>query len=235
MGWFSKDKLPPRRSRMEMVQDYLPQAKPFTGALMLRASQRGDEAYDDLKKMVGKVKYQEDDHTFEDFVASTAVSTALEISRLGAKNIGVKTNYMPGFEIPREAPYVVAFSACALHLLNQYLTTDDVKIDFSNAIIDVSKLHYMFHENQEASEMALEGIKIYEHIRDYKSSKDIKTWRDALSEMAYMYVIQWTSDNVDFKRVDYVPLFGKALKMLINAGLHGVMTAQDIQPTSEAK
>lgn len=74
----------------------MPRAKPFTKALMLRASQRGDEAYDDLKKMVGRVKYQEDDTTFEDFVASAAVSTSVGVAQLATNTIGVKAHVMPG-------------------------------------------------------------------------------------------------------------------------------------------
>ena len=42
MGWFSKDKPPSRRSRMEVANDNLPQAKPFTRALMLRAALKRD-------------------------------------------------------------------------------------------------------------------------------------------------------------------------------------------------
>ena len=122
---------------------------------------------------------------------------------------------MPGCDVPPEAPYVVAFSACVLHLLNQYLTTDDVKIDFHNAIVDVCKLHYMFHENQEASERALEGVRIYERIRDDKSSQGIQAWRNALSGLAYMYVLQCTSEKAEVKNYDYAPSLGKALKMII--------------------
>jgi hypothetical protein len=200
---------------MEMVQDYLSRAKPFTKALMLRASQHGDDAYEDLKKMVGRVNYQEDDHTFDDFVGSGAVSTSLEISRLAAKSIGKKDVYLPGFDVPPEAPFVVGFSACVLDLMNKYLIADEVKIDFHNAIIDVCKLHYMFHENLEASERSLEGLRVYERIRDDRSSPGINSWRDAMSELVYMYVMQWTSENEQFKNYNYSKNFGKALQMLI--------------------
>jgi hypothetical protein len=88
MGCFSKDKPPPRRPRMEVVREYLPRAKPFTKALILRASQRSDEAYEDLKNKVGKGKYQEDDMTFEDFVASSAVATSVSVTKLASKAYG---------------------------------------------------------------------------------------------------------------------------------------------------
>jgi hypothetical protein len=218
---------------MEMVKDYLPQAKPFTKALILRASQRGDEAYDDLKKIAGKVKYKDDDLTFEDFVASSALTTSHEIAKMAGKCIGVKTNYMPGFDIPKEAPYIVGFSVCILHLINEFLSGDEVTINLDFATIDTAKLHYMFHDNQEASERALEGVKIFEEIQA-KNSKDVCDWRNGMSKLVSMYVLQWTSDNAEFKKLDCIPLFGKCLKIFINFGLNGVATAKDIQKTSEA-
>ena len=206
---------------MEMVQDYLPQAKPFTKALMLRASQYGDESYDELKKMVRKVNYEDDDKTFEDFVASSALTISKEITNQAAKSIGVKTNYMPDFDIPREAPYIVGFSVCILHLINEFLLGDEVTINLKFATIDTAKLHFMFHDNQEASERALEGVKIFEEVQANRS-KAVNDWRDGLSKLISVYVLQWTSDNDEFKKFECIPLFGKHLQILINVGLHGV-------------
>lgn len=224
MGWFSKDKPPPRRPRMEMVQDYLPQAKPFTKALMLRASHYCDESYDELKKMIRKVNYREDDKTFEDFVASSALIISQEITKQAAKSIGVKTNYMPGLDIPKEAPFIVGFSVCILYLINEFLVGDEVTINLKFAILDTAKLHYMLHDNQEASERAFEGIKIFQVIQA-DNSKAIGDWRDGMSKLVSMYVLQWTSNNAEFKKLDCIPLFGKCLKMLINFQLQGIATS----------
>jgi hypothetical protein len=225
---FSKDKQQPRRPRMEMVQDYLSQAKPFTKALILRASQRGDEDYEDLKKMVGKVNYQEDDMTFYDFVASSAVATSVGVAKLAAKAIGIEPNFLPGSEIRKEAPVVVAFSVCLLHLINEFLLGDGVAINLKLAAIDTAKMHYMFHENQDASERAFEGVKLFQEIQA-NNSKAVNDWRDGMSKLVSMYVLQWTSENVEFKKLDCIPLFGKCLMLLINVGLHGVSTAGDLK------
>ena len=218
MGGFSKDRPPPRRPRMEMVQDYLPNAKPFTKALMLRASQRGDEAYEDLKKTVEKVNYQDDDMTFDDFVASSAVATSVGVARLAAKTIGIEPNFLPGSEIPKEASSVVAFSVCLLHLINEFLLGDEVAINFKLAAIDTAKMHYMFHDNQEASERGFEGLKIFQEIQA-DNSKAVGDWRDGMSKLVSMYVLQWTSNSAEFKKLDCISLFGKCLKILINGGL----------------
>jgi hypothetical protein len=224
MGWFSKNKKPPRRPRMEMVQDYLPQAKPFTKALILRASQYSDESYDELKKMAGKVNYEDNDKTFEDFVASSALTISNKITSQAAKSIGIETNYIPGFDIPKEAPYIVGFSVCILHLINEFLLGDEVTINLKFATIDTAKLHFMLHDNQEASEQALKGIKIFEEVQANRS-KAVNDWRDGLSKLISIYVLQWTSDNDEFKKLECISLFGKHLQILINVGLYGVATA----------
>ena len=223
MGWFSKDKPPTRHPRIEMVQDYLVQAKPFTKALMLRASQYCDESYDELKKMVRKVNYREDDKTFEDFVASSAIIISQEITKQAAKSIGVNTNYMPGLDIPKEDSFIVGFSVCILYLINEFLVGDEVTINLKFAILDTAKLHYMLHDNQEASERAFEGIKVFQEIQA-DNSKAISDWRDGMSKLVSIYVLQWNSNNAEFTKLDCIPLFGKCLKMLINFGLHQAAT-----------
>jgi hypothetical protein len=231
MGWFTKSNKSSHRPRMEMVQDYLPQAKPFTKALMLRASQRGDEAYDDMKKMLGKVSYKEDDFTFEDFVTSCAVSTSLDITRSAAKSINVKSTFMPGFDLPKEASYVVGFSICVLSLIDEYLLGDEVAIDLEGSIIETARLsyqpYYMLNKNKEAAKLALEGIKVYDVIK-VGNGKVETALKDGLSKVISNYVLQWTSDKEEFKKFDCTPFFGKYLRILINVGMHGVATDEEM-------
>lgn len=215
MDPFTKDNPTPRRLRMEIVQEYLTQAKPFTKALMLRASQRGDEPYDDLKMMAGEAKYQENDTSFEDFVASTAVATSIGVTKLAAQTIGIEANYQPGSEIPKGAPCVVAFSLCILHSINELLLGDAVAINLKLAVIDTAKMHYIFHDNKEASERAFEGFKLYQEIQANRS-KAANEWRDGMSKLVSLYVLQWTSNNSELKKLDCINLFGKCLKMLIS-------------------
>jgi hypothetical protein len=200
---------------MGWVQDYLPLAKPFTKALVLRASQRGDEAYDDLEKSLGKINYQEDDTTFEDFVASATVATSIGVTKLAAQTIGLEAGYLPGSKIPKEAPIVVAFSLSILHLINEFLLGDEVTINLKPAVIDTAKMHYMLHDNQEASERAFEGVKLFQEIQG-NNSKSVKDWWEGMSKLVSLYVLQWTSDNADLKKLDCIHLFGKCLKMLSN-------------------
>jgi hypothetical protein len=225
MGWFTKSNKSSHRPRMEMVKDYLPQAKPFTRALMLRTSQRSDEAYDELKKMLGKVSYKDDDLTFENFVASCAVCTSHEITRLAANSINVKSIFIPGFDLPKESSYVVGFSICVLSLIDEYLLGDKVAIDLEGSIIETARLnyqpYYMLNKNQEAAKLALEGIKVFDVIKG-GNGKVETALKDGLSKVISNYVLQWTSDNEDFKKIDCTPFFGKYLRILINVGLHGV-------------
>lgn len=198
-----------------MMKDYLLQAKPFTKALMLRASQRGDEADEGLKKTLEKLSRQEDDTAFDDFVASTAVATSIGVTKLAAQTIGLEANYRPGSEIPKEAPIVVAFSLCILNLINEFLLGDGITINLKLAAIDAAKMHFVFHDNQEASERAFEGVKQLQGIQA-NSSKAVNDWRDGMSKLVSLYVLQWTSDNAELKKLDCIHLFGKCLKMLSN-------------------
>lgn len=180
---------------------------------MLRASQRSDEAYDNLEITRGKMNYQEDDTTFEDFVASATVATSIGVTKLAAQAIGLEANYLPGSELPKEAPIVVAFSLSILHLINEFLIGDEVTINLKPAVIDTAKMHYMFHDNQEASERAFEGVKLFQEIQG-NNSKSVKDWREGMSKLVSLYVLQWTSDNAELKKLDCIHLFGKCLKML---------------------
>jgi hypothetical protein len=205
-----------------------PQAKPFTKALLLRASQRGNDTYADLKMMEEKVNNQEEGTTFEDFVASSAVAASVGVAQLAAKAIGIEISYMPGSQIPKEAPFVVAFSVCLLHFINEFLLADGVTINLKLASIDTAKLHYMVRDNQEASERAFEGIKVFKEIQA-NNSKVVNDWRQGMSRLVSMYVLQWISDNADFKKLDCISLFGKCLKMLINFGQNGLTMISDVQ------
>jgi hypothetical protein len=202
---------------MEMMKNYLLQAKPFTKALMLRALQPWDAADEDPKKTLDGLSRQEDDTPFEEFVASTAVATSIGVTKLAAHTIGLNTNYQPGSEIPKEAPIVVAFSLCILNLINEFLLGDGVTINLKEAVIDAAKLHYMFHNNQVASELAFEGVKLFQWIQK-NSSKAVSDWREGMSKLVSMYVLQWTSESADLKKLDCINLFAKCLKMLINIG-----------------
>jgi len=231
MGWFSKDKPPLRRPHMERVQDHLPQAKPFTKALMLRASQHVDEAYDDLKKMIGKVNSDDTEQTFEEFVTSCASCVAQEITSKAAKSINVSNAFYPGFELPKEARYVSGFSLYVLFLISEYLTGDDVKIDIWKTVIEAARTDYQFFyrldQIEEGAKLAKDAVTVFEEVQAGKG-QSITAWKDGLSKAISMYVLQWTSDNAEFKKFDCVPFFGKSLKILINVGLHGLPTTEDI-------
>jgi hypothetical protein len=224
----SKANPAPDRFRMELAKDFLAQAKPFTKALMLRATQRGNEGYKDLKKAEGKSDYSSNDTKFEDFVASSAVATSVGLAQLAANRIGLDPNFRPGSEIPKEAPNVVAFSLCILHVINEFLAGDGVTINLKLALIDTARMHYLFYGNQEASERAFEGVKLFKEIQA-NDSKEMRAWREGMSKLVSMYVLQWISENFDLKKLDCISLFGKCLKLLLNVGLHGIAQIRDNQ------
>jgi hypothetical protein len=58
-------------SRKEQADTCKLADKPFTKALLSRASQYQDEAEQDLKEMVGRTKTIAQDKTFNEFAAST--------------------------------------------------------------------------------------------------------------------------------------------------------------------
>jgi hypothetical protein len=230
MDLSSKTNPAPDRFRMELAKDFLAQAKPFTKALMLRATQLRDQGYKDLKEPEQKPDYLGNDTKFEDIVASSAIATSVGLAQLAAKRIGLEPNFLPGSEIPKEAPTVVAFSLCILHVINEFLAGDGVTINLKLALIDTARMHYLFYGNQEASERAFEGLKLFKEIQS-NDSKDICAWREGMSKLVSIYVLQWISENLDLKKLDCISLFGKCLKLLLNVGLHGIAQIRDSQPS----
>jgi len=61
----------------------------------------------------------------------------------------------------------------------------------------------MLDETEEAAKFAKDAIRVFEDTQDGEG-KAVAAWRDGLSKIISMYILQWTSDNAEFKKFDCV-------------------------------
>jgi hypothetical protein len=71
----------------------------------------------------------------------------------------------------------------------------------------------MFHSDEERANHALDAIKVFQEIA--KSSLDnVIQWRESLTKLISIFILQWTSKNRQFREIECVSLFGSMLSGL---------------------
>lgn len=201
-------------SRKEQADTYKLADRPFTKALLSRSSQYQDEAEQHLKKMVGRIKPIAQDKTFNEFAASCAVTIAYHITTEAMKNIGRDPAFLPYTPVPTHAPMVVAYSLFVLAGVRGQLQAEGIELDFREMAVDTANLFFMAHPDAERAKNAMEGIKAFQSVT--KADVDnVKVWHDNLMQLIPMYVLQWTTENQELKKHDFIPLFGSMLSSLL--------------------
>jgi hypothetical protein len=203
-------------SRREQADTYKLADKPFTRALLLRASHYQDEAERDLKKMVERTKPIAQDKTFNEFAASCAVTIAYHITTEAMKNTGHDAAFLPSTPVPKYAPMVVAYSLFLLTGIQGQLQAEGVELNFREMAADTANLFFMTHPDEEGAKNAMEGIKAFQIVAR-GNGNNVKDWHDNLMQLIPMYVLQWTTENQELKKHDFVPLFGSLLSSLLKA------------------
>ena len=96
------------QTRLEQANGYEINDKPFTEALMLRASHYQDESIKKTKKMAGRIGLVKKDKTLKEFIASCAATIAHEITIESIKNINMSAAFIPQNPVPKYASKVLA-------------------------------------------------------------------------------------------------------------------------------
>lgn len=205
-----------KQSRRKQAETYNLGDKPFTKALLLRGSEYQDDAKSQYRELGGRRPFTED-NTIEEFAASCAVTVAYHITTRSMESIARGLVFMPYEPPPKEAPMVVAFSLSILVGIYGQLEAEGIKIDFREATMDTANLFYLCHPDHERAQYAMEGIKVFQALAEQTDRDNVKKWHDNLMELIPIYVLQWTTENAELKKLDHIPLFGSMLSTLLKA------------------
>ena len=206
-----------KHSMTEQAETYVLTDKPFSRALLLRASQYGDEAEHDLKEMFGSLKPIAEAKTLDEFAASCAVMIAFTITSEAMKSIGRDRTFMPYDPVPKDALMVVAFSLFVLVGIHGKLKAEGFQLDFTKLALDTACLFFMYHPVQERVKNVMEAQKIFKDVAAKADAGNVREWHDNLMQLIPMYVLQWTTESAELKKLDFIPLFGSMLSGLLKA------------------
>jgi hypothetical protein len=83
--------------------------------------------------------------------------------------------------------------------------------------MDTANLFYLCHADNERAHFAIEGIRMFQVLAEQTDRQNVTKWHDNLMELIPIYVLQWTTENAELKKVDHISLFGSMLSTLLKA------------------
>lgn len=203
-------------SRQQQARNFDVSNKPFTEALILRASKYQDEAKQDLIKILGRIRpITQQDNTLNEFASSCAITIARNITSMAMDNIDHEKVFLPYTPLPKYAGLAVAYSIFLLVGIHGELEAEGIKTDSKEMMIDIANLHYMSHPDKERAENAMDGIHMFQFLVK-SGGKNIEDWHDNLMKLIPLYVLQWTTEDQQLKQQDFIPLFGSMLNNLFS-------------------
>jgi hypothetical protein len=202
-------------SRTARAQSFDLADKPFTRALVLRASSYIDETLRDLKS-VGGIRPIQHEKTLEAFAASCASTIAYHVAVEAAGSQGRNASFLPFEPVPSHAPMVVAFSLFVLAGIEGHLKAEGVVIGFPEVAASTANLFFLSHPDDERVHNAKRGIAAFQSVAKVDVA-NVRSWQDNLMKVVPMYVLQWETQNRELKKIEFGPLFGNMIAGLIRA------------------
>lgn len=209
---FGPEKAP---SRSERAKSFDLTTKPFTRALVLRASSLLDETIRELKSM-GSARPIQDEKTLDVFAASCASTIAYHVAVEAAKSQGRNACFLPFEPVPSYAPMVVAFSLFVLAGIEGHLKAEGVAIAFPEVAASTANLFFLSHPDDERVPSVKRGIAAFQSVAT-ADVENVRSWHDNLMKVVPMYVLQWNTDNAELKKIEFILLFGGMLAGLLRA------------------
>ena len=202
-------------TRLERANSFAVNGKPFTSALLSRAAQYQDEAIRDVREMGGSSRVP-DEKSLKDFAASSASTIAYHVAVEAAKAQGRNPAFLPYESVPKYAPMVVAFSLFILAGIHGQLKAEGIDIHFPETAASTANLFFLAHPDDERVAHASRGIAAFQAIAK-QDAENVRTWHDNLMKIVPMYVLQWSTDKEEIKKLDFNSLFGSMLASLLKA------------------
>ena len=203
-------------TRLEQAQNYDLNDKPFTKALILRASHYQDDGIRNIKKMVGRIGPIKKDKTIEEFAASCAATIAHDITIKAVEHNNLSAVFPPNKSVPKYSSKVLAFSLLIISGINFGLKEEGIDLNFREVAISATKLFFMLHLAEDITQYLNKGFQEFYTITQ-SNDLNYTEWHNHISELIPIYVCQWTSDNEELRNTDLIPAFGFLISSLLKA------------------
>ena len=102
--------------------------------------------------MLGKIRPIEQDRSLNEFVASSAISIAHQLTFEAMEDLGRESEFLPNMSTPKDAPLVVAYSLFILAGIQGNLESEGIYLEFKEIAVDTASLFYLYHPEKEKSE-----------------------------------------------------------------------------------
>jgi hypothetical protein len=222
----------------EKARSYPLENKPFARALIYRTSQFLDEEESSIKednffKILGLPKQEienikdsieilkEASHsnqkkTLEEFAAMCAIQLAFRITLKARESMGGFAFYAPPNPVPKEAPSVAAFAILLVTAFQSHLKSEGINLDYSQLIAPTGSLFFLSFSQEQKSFYVKQAFDIFQTLIGNKS-QNVINWLDQLGQLIPAYIMQWTSNEEEYRNIDCIPIFGKMLAGLVSA------------------
>jgi hypothetical protein len=202
-------------TRLDRANGFSLPDRPITSALLSRAARYQDEAIRDLREIGGSPKIS-DEKSLITFAASAASTIAYHVAVEAAKSQGRNPAFLPYETVPKYAPMVVAFSLFILAGIDGHLKAEGLDIRFPETAASTANLFFLGHPSDERVAHASRGIAAFQAIGK-QDAENVRAWHDNLMKIVPIYVLQWSSDKEEMRKLDFNSLFGSMLAGLLKA------------------
>lgn len=199
-----------------MADRYDLSGRPFTHALVLRATHYQDEAILGLGKLVGGAAPVKEEESLRELAGGCAVTIAYHITTEALAQNQRSTAFLTYEPVPNDAPLVVAFAIMVLAELHHQLEADGIDLDFRDLAARTASLFFTAHPDDDRARHALSGIEAFRSIAQADHDK-AREWRKSLTTLVAPYVLQRTTKSAELRKIDCAPLFGRLLGSLLSA------------------
>lgn len=207
---------PEVESFQDQVKQYNLAERPFSEALLLRATTYQDEAHQSLRKAVGSVKPFEKPNSLEALAASCAASIAYQVTVDAAVTIGRDVVFLPSMPVPDDAPFVLAFSLLVLAGMHGPLSGEGLDPDFREMAVQNTSMFFVAHTSEQVTSNCVAGIEAFQAtVKAAGDHKVVAQWHDNLMGIVSLYIRHWTTTSAKLKNEDFGPAFGQLLSSLL--------------------
>jgi hypothetical protein len=154
------------------------------------------------------------EESLSEFAAGCAVTIAHKITTDAQETIGQRNVFLPGDEVPKHAPTVVAFSLFVLQCIHAHLKAEELELEFGKDAAEVAGLFFAGHPRKERVEHAMRGVAAFQSEAQGNRS-NVKDLQEGLYKIMPLHILQWTTTNEGMKKVDTNRLFASMLYIFL--------------------
>lgn len=149
--------------------------------------------------------------------AATIVSGCVTLDAL--RTLG-RDVFAPDREPPADASLVVAYALMVATVIFSELEAEGARVDLGMVMGNCARMLFADHASDTELDHAKQAIQQGKTVLDslLKSPQsNIKEWIGTMHQLVRFYVMQATTDNLEFKNLNLPPLLGSAMESLLKA------------------